>query len=267
LYADPKLLQKLHPHIGRALLIDPNPAAARLLGDQLRSVGVRNLMFEPDERRALDLAAGADPQLIFVERSGPRLDGEVFTRRLRRSDCSARRAPVIMVTADATASTIKGARDSGVHEFLRKPFTASDLLRRIEAVALTPRDWVEAVHYVGPDRRRFNSGQFTGARKRRADAKASAAESKARALDQALRILRAAISHYDNDPVQARRAMAEQAALLRRSGVETGSNLLTVAAGDLEEALALNGVTKSTLVGPARQILRLFEINAPEKAA
>ena len=38
---------------------------------------------------------------------------------------------------------------------MRKPFTIGDLERRLEAVTLKPRDWVEAVQYVGPDRRRF----------------------------------------------------------------------------------------------------------------
>src|SRR6202007_42283 len=145
------------------------PAQARLLADLMRGAGAREALFEPDERRALDLAETTGPSIIFVERSGPRLDGESFTRRLRRSDFACRRAPVIMVTADATLNTIMGARDSGVHEFLRQPFTATDLIRRVELVISKPRDWIEAVQYVGPDRRRFNSGEYSGRRKRRSD--------------------------------------------------------------------------------------------------
>ena len=53
---------------------------------------------------------------------------------------------------------------------MRKPFTIKDLERRLEAVTLKPRDWVEAVQYVGPDRRRFNSAEYKGPRKRKADA-------------------------------------------------------------------------------------------------
>jgi hypothetical protein len=80
-----------------------------------------------------------------------------------------------MVTAEATPSSIGGARNSGVHEFLRKPYTAGDLFRRVENVVLKPRDWIEAQMYVGPDRRRFNSEDYGGSKKRRADA-AKAAE-------------------------------------------------------------------------------------------
>ena len=65
--------------------------------------------------------------------------------------------------------SIKGARDAGAHEFLRKPYTIKDLFKRVENVILKPRDWIEAQMYVGPDRRRFNSESYTGARKRKAE--------------------------------------------------------------------------------------------------
>ena len=45
-----------------------------------------------------------------------------------------------------------------------------DLFRRVENVTCKSRPWIEAVMYVGPDRRRFNSGEFAGAKKRRSDA-------------------------------------------------------------------------------------------------
>ena len=78
-----------------------------------------------------------------------------------------------------------------MHEFLRKPFTIKDLLRRLEAVTLRQRDWVEAVGYVGPDRRRFNSGDYSGALKRRSDAQATPDSER---MAQALKILRSAIA-------------------------------------------------------------------------
>jgi CheY-like chemotaxis protein len=164
--ADPKFSRQLEPHLRCVMIVDPNPAAARMLAGLMRGLGAGQLMLEADGARALKLAETVDPDLIFVEHSGPGLDGETFTRTVRRSNYGCRRAPVIMVTADAFAHTIKGARDSGVHEFLRKPFTAADLIRRVEAVTLKPRDWIEAMSYVGPDRRRFNSGEYSGKRKR-----------------------------------------------------------------------------------------------------
>jgi CheY-like chemotaxis protein len=268
LYAvDPKIRSKLEPQVRRVLVVDPNPAASRLLADLMRAAGAREVLFEADERPALELAEGIGPSIIFVERSGPKLDGESFTRRLRRSDFACRRAPVIMVTADATANTIKGARDAGVHEFLRKPFTAGDLMKRLEAVSLKPRDWIEAVQYVGPDRRRFNSAEYKGERKRRSDKAQSPAEARAEALDRAVRILKSAISRYDADPVQARRALAQQADTLKQAAAQADSPDLTMAVITLELALGQSTPTRATLTGPVKRVTDLFEPNAPVKAA
>jgi CheY-like chemotaxis protein len=265
--ANPKLLSRLAPQVRKVLVVDPNPTAARMIGDLLRGMGAQEIKFEADERRALDMAAALSPTMIFLERSGPRLDGEAFTKRLRRSDLACRRAPVVMVTGDTTANSIKGARDAGVHEFLRKPFTAGDLLKRVEVIALKPRDWVEALHYVGPDRRRFNSAEFIGQRKRKSDKAENAAEAHARALDQAVRILKSAVTQFDSDPHQAKRAIVEQTQFLKRAAQATNSPPLAAAAAALEVVLASGDVNRLSLIGPARDVLALFEVNAPEKAA
>jgi DNA-binding response OmpR family regulator len=142
-----------------------------------------------------------------------------------------------MVTATATANAILAARDAGVHEFLRKPYTAKDLLRRLEAVTLRPRDWIEAVQYVGPDRRRFNSGDYTGPLKRRSDGKSTSDEAR---ILQALKILKSAVAAVDADPTQALRSMLAQATELQRLAVITGDKKLTVATTDFQRYLALS---------------------------
>ena len=253
--ADEKILARVAPLIQRAMIVDPNLAAARLLADVLKGLGGREVVFEQDERRALELAREFDPQIIFTERSGPRLDGEELTRRLRRSNMSCRQAPVIMITAEATAVTIKGARDAGVHEFLRKPFTSGDLFKRIAVVTLKPRDWIEAVGYVGPDRRRFNSGEYTGPHKRKADKPRTAGEAAAQAADQAMRILGSALDQFDRDPMQAARAMRQQATTLRTLAVQAGDTGLAIASAQLDQALARPQLTRTALAGPVNAVL------------
>lgn len=262
--ADPKLLQRFEPHLRSVLIVDPQPASAKVLADLVRALGGKNLMVEPDEKTALSMARDFDPTMIFVEFSGPRLDGLAFTRKLRRSDMSCRRAPVIMVTAEATVQSIKGARDVGVHEFLRKPFTAGDLLKRLEAVALKPRDWIEAVGYVGPDRRRFNSAEYAGPRKRNADKPKTPGEAQAQAMDQAVRILRAAVAQFDNDPGQAIRALRQQAATLKQLAVEGSHVQLAVAAAQLDLAVARDRLTRADVEGPVAAVTQLFAANAPQ---
>lgn len=252
-------MQRIAPVVRRVIIVDPNPAAARLLMDLLKGFGTREAAIEGDEARIIDLAREMEPGLFLTERSGPNLDGEALVRRIRRSSLGCRRAPIIMVTSEATASSIKGARDAGVHEFLRKPFTSGDLFRRVENLATKPRDWVEAVGYVGPDRRRFNSDDYAGPQKRKADKPRSGAEAVLAVKDQAMRILKAALDQFDNDPMQAARAVKQQAETLKALAIKTGDAPLAIAAAGLDTVLAAGAPTKATLTAPINALLAMAE--------
>ena len=172
---DAKIKSRIAPHIERVLIVDPSLGATRILTELLKDLGARQRLHAPTTHAGLELASEWAPQLIFVEFAGMGLNGVEFITRLRRSTLAARMAPVIVVTADTREASIKAARDAGAHEFLCKPFSGGHVYRRVENVTLKPRPWIEAKMYVGPDRRRFNSGAFEGDRKRRNDASMSIA--------------------------------------------------------------------------------------------
>jgi len=253
--ADERLLQRLAPHLQRVLIVDPQPASVKLLGDLLRSIVSTQIVTAPNDAKALQMAAMFDPQIIFMEHSGAHMDGAKLARAIRRSDFACRKAPIIMVTGEATAGAILGARDAGVHEFLRKPFTIKDLLRRLEAVALRPRDWVEAVQYVGPDRRRFNSGDYAGPRKRKSDARKTPDQAR---LIQALKIVRAAAGALDSDWPQARRALLAQAADIQKVAVAVNDMTMTAAAATLSRQLTDETATDRAALDGAIASLLMF---------
>ena len=223
-----------------ARLLEPHGASARLLADLLKGVGAGQIHFAQSGVKALGACKLLEPQLILTE-VGPDQDGLEFVRQLRRSTLPCREAPVIVVTAEATASTIVAARNAGVHEFLRKPFAARDLNRRLEAAVLRSRDWVEAVGYVGPDRRRFNSAAYEGPRKRRAD---QAPATPAARLDQALKIARSAIAALESDPAQALRSLQVQTSELKALAAALPDLNLAAAASKLQTALSGASVEK-----------------------
>jgi DNA-binding response OmpR family regulator len=254
--AGSKLRQRLEQHLQRVLVVDPSPVTAPMIAGLMRGLGASELLMEANELRARELASRIDFNVIVVERSGPELDGEGFTRWLRRSDLACRKAPVIMVSAEATANIITGSRDAGVHEFLRRPFTSESLIRRVEAVMLKPREWIETEYYVGPDRRRFNSHDYRGKRKRRSDGSR---------LDRSAHILKSAINQFDTDPAQVRRAIAEQASFLKVAIDATASPRLAVAVAMLE--LSVGDATQATLTVLVKDVVDLFEAAPPLKAA
>ena len=169
--ADPRQKHRIVSGLSRVMVLDPVPASARLVAELLKDMGARHVSSVHRTSNAVEALANIDPLMICLEASGPDFDGVGLVHKLRRSSLTCRKVPVIMITGEATVESIRMARDSGVHEFLRKPFTAKDLFRRVENVLLKPRLWIDAQMYVGPDRRRFNSGEFVGAKKREADAK------------------------------------------------------------------------------------------------
>jgi CheY-like chemotaxis protein len=231
--SDAKFYDRIAPHMQRVLIVDGQPAAVRLLTELLRNICRCQVWSAPNPERAMSLAKSVAPQIIFVDQSSE-VDGIGFTRALRRSTLPCRQAPVVMITAGATAQTIIGARDAGAHEFLRKPYTIKDLVKRIEAVSLRRRDWIEAVGYIGPDRRRFNSGDYAGQLKRRSDVTESTDIAR---LSQSLKILRAAAAALDQDPSQAMRAMRAQADECQRCALAMANIRMAAAAGELQRVL------------------------------
>jgi CheY-like chemotaxis protein len=263
-YDDPKLLQRMAPLLQRVLIVDPQPMAARVLSDLLRNlVSGAQCWTAPSAAKALAAAESENPQIIFVEMSGPEIDGCKFTRALRRSHMRCRQVPVIMMTAQATAGGILAARDAGVHEFLRKPFTTKDVVLRLEAVALKPRDWIEAVAYIGPDRRRFNSADYSGARKRHADKEAPTETAR---LLQALRILKAAVGAIDRDRDQAVRAMKAQIDEIKRIAQATDNAALSQAVTTLRTYVTQAGgqLDAAGLARSAAGLLAMLPADAPK---
>lgn len=262
-----KLKQQIGAKIQRALIVDPHPASVQMLGELLRNFVRCQIWSAGTSERALMLARTHNPQIIFTEHTAPGLDGIAFTKALRRSDLPCRQVPITMVTGEATAGAIISARDAGVHEFLRKPYTLKDLTRRLEAVTLKERDWVEGVAYIGPDRRRFNSAAYAGPRKRRSDAAAARKSPDQEKMLQALKIVRAAAQALDGDWMQARRALLAQAVDLQKAAVAVGDMQLMSAAANMQRRLInsdpATGPSRADLLGDIRTLMGFM----PKEAA
>jgi CheY-like chemotaxis protein len=268
-FFESKSQQKIARCLQRVLIVDPHPLSVRMLSDLLRGAIACETYSASEIDRAYSMCRALDPQLIFVEHPAHGADGYALTRKLRRSDLACRTAPVVMVTAEATAASILAARDAGLHEFLRKPYTANDLQKRLEAVTLKPRDWVEAVHYIGPDRRRFDSASYAGPRKRRNDADKGSEQGR---LIQAIRIINSAAKSLDTDLMQVRRALGAQATELQRNPLSPDPLRIHAAglAGWCGRAAVLNPQLRSELATRVADIAAFMPpegVRDSEKAA
>ncbi|MHA6296937.1 response regulator [Devosia sp. CAU 1758] len=138
-----------------ALIIDPRANMATLVADMLRTLGRHDISESSEASQALLHLGRRSYDVVIIDDSliGP--DAVELVRRIRADIAGPNRlTPVIMMSAAPDAARIAAARDAGVTEFLRKPFSARDLKARLDSLNAAPRPFVEAQSYAGPDRRR-----------------------------------------------------------------------------------------------------------------
>src|SRR5690606_20664550 len=96
-----------------------------------------------------------DVDILITDWSMYPMDGLALTRHIREKLNNTNRfIPIVMLTGRGERKHVLAARDSGVTEYIVKPFTAQTLYKRIRNVVETPRSFVLGKDYKGPDRRR-----------------------------------------------------------------------------------------------------------------
>ncbi|HEX8917166.1 MAG TPA: response regulator transcription factor, partial [Chloroflexota bacterium] len=85
-----------------------------------------------DGAEGLDMAQGTQYDLLILDLMLPHVDGIEICRRLRKQDNDAR---ILMLTArDAVEDRVMGL-ESGADDYLVKPFSFSELVARVKALA------------------------------------------------------------------------------------------------------------------------------------
>jgi DNA-binding response OmpR family regulator len=113
----------------RILAVDDEPRYLEIIRFNLESAGYRVASAASGED-ALEAFTASEPDLIVLDVMLPGIDGfEVCSRVRERSSC-----PIIMLTAKgAEEDKVRGLR-LGADDYVTKPFSAQELLARVEAV-------------------------------------------------------------------------------------------------------------------------------------
>ena len=97
-------------------------------------------------------------------------DGIALTKMIRNDQRSPNQyVPIILMTGFGDKERVLEARDSGVTEFLVKPFNTRDLYVRLVQIIEKPRQFIRSEAFFGPDRRRKSGDGFYGDLKRETD--------------------------------------------------------------------------------------------------
>ncbi|MFD4636048.1 chemotaxis protein CheB [Lentzea sp. NPDC058436] len=112
------------------LVVDDNADMRNYLGRLLRDQ--YDVITAADGEQALDRLAGHPADLIISDVVLPHLDGVRLIERVR-ADPALRATPIILLTALGATSQATQGLATGAHDYVVKPFTARELIARIEA--------------------------------------------------------------------------------------------------------------------------------------
>jgi len=111
------------------LIAEDDPLTLDALATCIESEGFRTLR-APDGRSAIEQWREGKPDLLCLDIMMPRVDGYEVCRRVRESD---REVPILFLSAKNQEIDVVAGLDLGADDFIRKPFTRSEVMARIRA--------------------------------------------------------------------------------------------------------------------------------------
>ncbi len=151
------------------LVVDDDRNMKILLLNILKTLKVRECVTADDGKQALEVFLRSHPDVVLTDWDMGDYDGLSLTKAIREDDRKNKTlTPVILCSGNTSLSLVKKALDAGVTEYLCKPFSISDLSKRIQYTLSKPRPCVDSENYYGPDRRRVRKAKYSGPDRRKA---------------------------------------------------------------------------------------------------
>lgn len=120
--------------LGHVLVVDDETVLAGVVATYLQRAGFDTTVCE-NGLEAVELARSIDPTVIILDLGLPGLDGVEVCRRIRTfSDCY-----LIMLTARTDEVDVLIGLSVGADDYVTKPFSARELVARVQAMLRRPR--------------------------------------------------------------------------------------------------------------------------------
>lgn len=117
----------------KILIVDDFATMRRILKNILKQLGFKNLVEADDGTTAWEVLESQRIDLIISDWNMPKMTGLELLKKVRAST-EYKKAPFLMVTAEAQKQNVIEAVQAGVSNYVVKPFTAeaiSDKLKKI----------------------------------------------------------------------------------------------------------------------------------------
>ena len=117
----------------KVLLVDDNGVNRQVAGEILKKSGCIVTLVE-DGRKAIELAASNDYDLIFMDIQMPEMDGVTATKKIKALNLKVQ-PPIVAMTAYSMKEDKERFLSQGLDDYIAKPIRANDLLNKV-------RQWV-----------------------------------------------------------------------------------------------------------------------------
>ena len=135
----------------KILVADDNRYARIITRTLLGAYGLRDITEVEDGPSAIEHCKVRPPDIAIIDWYMPIFDGIEFTNWVRSSKDSPNLfMPVIMLSAHSEKRNVIAAMKSGVHSFVRKPVSASQLYGHLHKAIVRPPMFLRTGGYFGP---------------------------------------------------------------------------------------------------------------------
>jgi two-component system, chemotaxis family, chemotaxis protein CheY len=117
----------------RILVVDDFSTMRRIVKNILKQIGFENLDEAEDGKQALAMLKADKFDFLVSDWNMPNMTGIELLQAIR-ADAQLRNLPVLLVTAETEKEKVLEAVQSGVNNYVVKPFTAEVLMEKINKI-------------------------------------------------------------------------------------------------------------------------------------
>ena len=118
--------------MNKVLLVEDHPGIRHVVQIELERLGFAVIIAE-NGKEGVETAIATKPDLILMNSLMPEMDGWQAARILR-ADPETKNIPILAATAMSRPSDIETWIDAGCNDYIIKPFTFDELVRKIKAL-------------------------------------------------------------------------------------------------------------------------------------
>ncbi len=149
----------------KILVVEDHEPTRIFLKEVLEASGTSHLRIVADVRSALPLLKDKLLDLLICDLNLGEINGQTLIRAVRLNpNFTNRYMPIIVLTGDSKAETVRGLINLGINKFVSKPVSAQALIEAVRNVLERPKAFVTSKDYFGPDRRNRQEPGLSGRR-------------------------------------------------------------------------------------------------------